>query len=144
LQHEGFTIGPNGWTLKVTHTVVDAGWGFDSGGGSVPAVEIHWALLEPDGSSAWTGTSIETWSYNSSRYRGETHMQDNINGYTEYNFYGQDYREAIVDEILDVVSDVQTEWESPTPRIVLKTNDGYTALPMEASFAIPDAKRAGP
>jgi hypothetical protein len=139
LQHAGFTVGPNGWTLKVTYTVIDAGWAFDTGGGAVPAVELHWELLEPDGSIAWTGTSIEAWNYNTSRYKGETYMEDNINGYTEYNFYGQDFRAAIVDEILDAVSDVQTEWVPPTPRIVLKTDDGYTALPVEATFALPGA-----
>jgi hypothetical protein len=144
LQREGYTLAPGGWTVRVTYGEIDAAWGLDGPGGPVvvPAAELRWDVVAPDGTRAWRGTTHHGWGGGiQSKYYVRTRLtpeQGANTSTTSYDFGLRSPRAAIPEEILDS-DDVTQPAELPTllPRAVLHAGGAYHPLPRTAELPVP-------
>jgi hypothetical protein len=140
LGKQGFTIGPKGWYLRVTHQVVDSGKELTHGGpieipAFIPAVRFKWVLCDAEGNQVWERVTVGRFAFQGSKYyKGTT--KEPIKGQpnrewikAHFNFGGRPMRDAIVEEILDTQAKQPLEL-SGLPTMLLKIGREYRPLPL--------------
>ena len=145
LEGEGFRIGPDAWALRLTYATFESRQRLsrhdrDREGQPVPAVRLNYTLLAPDGSTAWSGSEEHLWSAGGSKYllpNSGKIVSVGAGGVvtaSALNFQGQSAETAITAEVLDGIAALK-RLSPKMPRILLKTEGGYQALPVQAEFS---------
>lgn len=136
LRKQGFSIGPKGWHLRVTHRVTDTGKEVKRPDlievpEFIPAVQLDWVLFDADGNRVWERQTAGQFGPKS-KYWGKPH----------FNLGGSNVRDAIADEILDTLAQ-----EPPPlgdlPAAYLKIGRTYLPIPQRIN-PIPPWPAAAP
>jgi hypothetical protein len=138
LHSRGFKIGRDGWVLRADHTIRETGTDLKDDRGqrgiTVATLNITWRLLDPEGKEAWKGTSGGKFDPFQSQYvvlgSRKTDMAPGGMGggstQVRLDYKGKDPMTAQVEEILEKY------WFPGVPNCLVKKEDGYVALPLEA------------
>jgi hypothetical protein len=145
-QKLGYKIGPGGWTMRISHKVVDSGTTFMRGKETlkIPKVTYTWELLDPKGSLAWSGTSDAYFGNTSSKfYQKPNPLQRNREASSPYikvehfDFGAKDPREAVAEEILERGAGLVPP--DTIPRALLKVGTAYQQFPVSMEFVFKKA-----
>jgi WD40 repeat protein len=140
LGKQGFTVGPKGWYLRVTHQVVDTGRELTHVGlievpEFIPAVRFKWVLCDAEGNQVWDRVTLGRFAFQSSKYYTGT-TREPYKGRpnrewikAHFNFGGRPMRDAIVDEILDTQAQHPPALDG-LPEMLLKVGREYRPLPL--------------
>jgi hypothetical protein len=140
LRKEGFSIGPKGWRLRVTHRVVDTGKELTHVGlievpEFIPAVRLQWVLSDAEGNKVWDRQTFGRFAFVGSKYYTGT-SREPFKGRpglqwvkTHFDFGGRNMRDAIADEILDTLAKQPTPL-GELPAMWLKVGREYRPLPL--------------
>jgi hypothetical protein len=137
LRKQGFSTGPKGWSLRVTHRVTDTGKkeelaGFIELPEAVPTVHLDWVLFDADGNRVFERQTAGHFAGPKSKYFGKPH----------FNLGGRSLRDAIADEILDTLAQEPT-LPGDLPAAYLKIGRTYVPIPQRVS-PIPPWPAAAP
>jgi hypothetical protein len=146
LAYEGYKDGPNAWMLRVTGEQIDSGERLpqdreDPNSPTLPAVRVTLRLVTPDGKELGPDSYVFSFARKKSKYyarprRGEVETVE------RYNFQGKDPKQAVADEIWDLLvnGSVWTRW----PRGVVKADGKYLVLPQASKLEPGAADRGAP
>ena len=153
LAKRGFTVGPRGWVLRISHEVVEGKMTLYTStyedGRKTPDVKFTWRLYAPDGGMVWEGTTTGSFRGGGSRYHAKTKRGgsglapntplDPVTPFERveyYDFGGKDMRDAIASEILDVASDNPTEPPGGLPTALIRAGGASKPLPLARTITI--------
>jgi hypothetical protein len=140
LGKQGFTIGPKGWRLRVTHQAVDTGRELTHVGlievpEFIPAVRFKWVLSDAEGNPVWERVTVGRFAFQGSKYYTGTTREPykgrpNLQWVkSHFDFKGRPMRDAIVDEILDTQAQHPPALDG-LPDMLLKVGREYRPLPL--------------
>jgi hypothetical protein len=140
LQKQGFSIGPGGWSFRLTHEVIGTGKFLSLGSREgpeqqIPAVRFTWQLLDAEGKRAWMKQTYSHFAGPASRYftGATTEKVKGIHGFemqtTYYNFGPLGMRAAIALEILEGQAQ-HAAIPGDLPQALLKGAGSYCELPV--------------
>jgi hypothetical protein len=141
LQARGFTIGPKGMALRLSHRVQDSTLkltlgGLGGDGAPVPEVRYAWQLLTADGAVAWETATQGRFLQQGSKYFTKTKHERGLAGpgmggsRTDfYDFRGQSMRSAVVEEILEGSANLTLPPGAPPP-LLIRAGREYRPLPV--------------
>jgi hypothetical protein len=148
LQGQGFSIGPKGMALRLSHSVENTTQelSFDEQGTNrqaIPAIRYTWQLITADRAVAWQATTQGLFARQGSRYFSKTKRSSFVPGapgmttlITEYyDFEGRDMRKAIVEEILESSVNLTLPAGAP-PLLLVKSGSEYKALPLASELKL--------
>jgi hypothetical protein len=146
LQRLGFSIGPKGWVLRLSHQVMDSQTRLSGGSGPegipIPKVRFRWQLLDEAGNEVWSRSGEGVFAQQSSKYftkskRGFGEGHGPGWGHADYyDFQGQDTWSAIANEILDYAPNTTLPMTQPAGK-VLKAGGRYAMMPVALDFTFP-------
>jgi hypothetical protein len=141
LRKQGFSTGPKGWCLRVTHRVIDTGKELTLTGPIqvpefIPAVHLKWVLCDAEGNQVWERTTVGRFAWHQSKYYTGT-TREPFRGRpglqwvkAHFHFGGRPMREAIADEILDTLAQQPTPL-GELPTAWLKVGKEYRLMPLQ-------------
>jgi hypothetical protein len=148
LQSRGFTIGPTGLALRVSHSVENTReeltfGGMGGKGRPIPSVRYAWQLISSEGKVAWQMVTYGYFFRQGSKYYSKTKREGLVPGAagmsqmrTEYyDFGGRDMRMAIVEEILQGSGSVTLPPGAPPPFLV-KAKGEYKPVPVASEIKL--------
>jgi hypothetical protein len=166
LQAEGYAIGPDGWTLRITHEVVDTNqrlrWTpqdtqeymdlsipsraldrFEKGkeGAVIPSVQVTTQLLDPAGAEGWRTTSKANFAMQASKYAVKTRsVTVNPGMMQSVSITTLDFKgQNPRTAIIEEILDKYASTRSlppEIPRTLLKAEGQYRPLPLRCEFEL--------
>ena len=140
LQTDGFTIGKDGWCVRLTHAVFGSGatmQGNRGGGWEIPAVDLTWQVIDPAGKVFAEKKISRHFTERPSKYQTDRQL-DFATGpkvITKYNFGRQDPKKAIAEEILDWCADTG-RWPPGLAAAIVEMDGNRTPLPLGSQYRI--------
>jgi hypothetical protein len=140
LRKQGFATGPKGWSLRVTHEVVNSSKELVRQIGIevaelIPMVRQKWVLCDAEGNAVWRRDTIGRFAWTGSKYYKGTDKEPpkgraamawvKVN----FDFGDRPMREAIADEILDALARRPPPLD-PIPPAWLRVGRDYQVMPL--------------
>jgi WD40 repeat protein len=147
LQQRGFTIGPKGWALRVSHAVADSGRLFvtssrDTKGTPIPMVHFTFQLLDPEGAEVWKAEKAGHFAQQGSKYFVKSKVgmfarqQDPLASRIDYYDFGsRGMHKAIVEEILER-DGANLALPAGVPKQFLKAQGVYRIVPLPGEIKL--------
>ena len=138
LQQAGFTIGPGGWVLRVTHQVTNSGEAFENGM-AIPKIIYDWQLIDAKGNVAWKNTAEAYFAASTSKYHRKPKFNEQPVEFGKfidhYDFGGRVPRAAILEEIRERNGGV-SGLPKTFPTHFYKLGDTYLQQPITVEFNV--------
>jgi hypothetical protein len=154
LRKQGFAIGPKGWSLRVTHQVVNSTKELTRQiiievPQLIPMVRLKWVLCDAEGNPVWQRDTAGQFAWTGSKYyKGSSRLPPKGRAgmewvKTHFDFGGRPMREAIADEILDTLARRPTPLD-PIPPAWLRVGRDYREMPLRLLPVVAGPAAPGP